>query len=496
MLRYKIGAKLQGSHKFIYADNQTTTFEQGTHYAIWYGDVNLPTWVDEAIIYQVFVDRFNPGLERGWWEGEDLRQPLGGTINGATEKLPFIKSMGFNTVWLTPIFNSPSHHGYDISDYYRIHPEFGTLEDFKELLDAAHQSQMKVILDFVANHCSDQHPFFQEALKNPNSQYHDYFVWKPWPYYACFYNVRTMPKFNLAYGQPARAYLLECAQYWLKLGVDGFRLDHAHGPEQDFWVDFRRVCESVKADHWNFAEIVQPADVLASYAGGVGGALDFLLCQALRSTFGQQDWPLSKLAAFLQSHAKYFNAQFPKPAFLDNHDMNRFLVIAKNNDRLLRLALLILFTLPGPPIVYYGTEVPLSQKKSIHAPGAQGFDEARLPMPWELADKFNLSTYISKLARMRQQNPILCQETWRVQHCDDHEELLVLSHGDTSGPFLLINRSEQEKVFSLPAKPGQKFIDWVDHQIYQRENNMLILSLQPNSGTLIGILDDLKEKRL
>jgi glycosidase len=118
----------------------------------------------------------------------------------------------------------------------------GSKDDFLELLDRAHQNQIKVILDFVPNHCSDEHPFFRDAHANPHSPYHDFFVWKEWPEYACFYNVKSMPKLDLSYGSPARAYLLECAQYWLALGVDGFRLDHAHGPEQDFWVDFRRAC--------------------------------------------------------------------------------------------------------------------------------------------------------------------------------------------------------------------------------------------------------------
>ena len=135
--------------------------------------------------------------------------------------------MGFNAIWLTPLV-SPSHHGYDSSDYYKINPKFGTMDDFLELIDTAHFLQIRVILDFVANHCSNEHSFFKDAVNNHNSQYHDYFVWKDWPNYESFYNVRSMPKVNLAYGSPAREYMLNCAKYWLEKGVDGFRLDYAH----------------------------------------------------------------------------------------------------------------------------------------------------------------------------------------------------------------------------------------------------------------------------
>ena len=94
------------------------------------------------------------------------------------EKLPYLKELGFNAIWFSPIFDSPSHHGYDISDYFRINPSFGTLEAFKQLILEAHKIGIKVILDFVANHCSDRHPYFQDALQNQDSEYHDWFVWK------------------------------------------------------------------------------------------------------------------------------------------------------------------------------------------------------------------------------------------------------------------------------------------------------------------------------
>jgi glycosidase len=396
-----------------------------------------------------------------------------------------MKSRGFNAVRLTPIFTNPSHHGYDISDYYQVNPRLGSLEDFRWLLDRAHQLDMKVILDFVANHCSSQHPFFVDAVRDPHSRYHDYFVWKQWPQYACFYNIQTMPKFNLAYGSPARDYLLESAQYWLSLGVDGFRLDYAHGPEQDFWVDFRQACTQFNPEHWTFAEIVQPADVQASYAGGVGGTLDFLLCQAIRLTFGQQTWCLSQFCGFLQHHFDYFPKDFSLPAFIDNHDMNRFLVAANNDDRLLRLALLVLYVLPGAPIIYYGTEVPINQAQSIHAKNAQGFDEARLPMPWEAMEHSTLPDYLQKLAQFRHAYPDIHQTGWEVYLCDDQREMLVLKKKASYEFFLFINRSPREEQFSIRVESKETFLDLITEETYLSTSNHLTVMVEPRSAQLL-----------
>ncbi|MBW6465087.1 MAG: hypothetical protein K0B06_01115 [Brevefilum sp.] len=486
MLRYKIGAELQGSSKILYADSQSEDFETATHFSTWYGEDTQPGWAERAITYQIFVDRFNPGEDRSWASYTDLKKPFGGTLQGIIEKMPFIKSMGFNTVWLTPIFDSPSHHGYDISDYYQINPRLGSMEDFMKLVKVAHLHKIKVILDFVANHCSSEHPYFQDAVSDPDSPYRDYFVWKDWPEYECFYNVRTMPKLNLSYGNPARDYLFKTAQFWLKTGLDGFRLDYAHGPEQDFWVDFRRACTAINPEVWTFAEIVQPPDVQANYACGVSGALDFLLCQVLRLTFGQREWPLDKFAAFLQNHFDYFPEDFSLPAFLDNHDMNRFLFTSELDEKLLKLALLVLYTLPGPPIVYYGTEIPLSQRQSIHEKGAQGFDEARLPMDWGAVEESDLPGYLAKLAEIRQTTPRIYQQGWKLFSSGDHKDFIVLTKTREEGLYLLINRSEKTVSWQLNETVFRIFVDLVTDHRFTVNDGQLSLSVEPHSATLLS----------
>ena len=486
MLRYRIGAKTADTELITYTDNQAHTVEDATHYSIWYGGGSNPEWAKQTILYQAFVDRFNPGAGKDWVQTSDICKPFGGTIDGVIEKLPYLKELGFNAIWFSPIFDSPTHHGYDVSDYFRINPNFGSLDDFKKLISEAHKLGIKVILDFVANHCSDRHPYFQDALQNQDSKYHDWIMWKGWPKYDSFFNVGTMPNFNLAYGSPAREHLLEAAKYWLDLGVDGYRLDYAFGPEHDFWVDFRRVCVTAKPDVWTFGELVLPADIQASYADSLGGSLDFLLCQALRSTFATETWELSQFAGFLDSHYRYFPEGHSLPSFVDNHDMDRFFTVADEDLQRLKLALLILYVLPGPPVIYYGTEVPLSQNQLIHAGGALGFDEARLEMDWQREATFELKSYFRALADVRLNNAFYAKDSWRVLILDDEDQVLVLTMDD-SEELLVINRSDQPKKLSLPVKGEEgEYLDLLTGEIHACSDYRLTISLEPVSGMVLS----------
>ena len=177
-----------------------------------------PDWLRQAVIYQIFVDRFAPDPDRSFADEADLSGFCGGTLRGITSRLDYLRDLGVNCLWLTPIFTSPSHHGYDATDYYAIETRLGSEADLRALIEAAHQRGFRVLLDFVANHLSQEHPAFQTAQRDPASPSRDWFFFKHYPAsYACFYDLPDLPIINT--DQPAvREYLIGAAQHWLKLG--------------------------------------------------------------------------------------------------------------------------------------------------------------------------------------------------------------------------------------------------------------------------------------
>ena len=319
----------------------------------------------------------DPGDGVPWKKPTNLSGFFGGTLRGAIQKLDYIQSLGCNAVWLSPLFASPSHHGYDGTDYYTVEPRFGTNAELIELIEKAHQRGMRIILDFVANHWSNQHPTFQAAQHDPDSEYRAWYTWQHWPdEYTSFFGVKGMPQLNLKH-KPTSDYLLRCVQHWLRKGVDGYRLDYAPGPPRTFWADFRQACKAVNPDAFLFGEVVSHSEVIASYIPHFDGCLDFLLADALRRTFVLETSTPLEFEAFLAAHEMYFPKDFSLPAFLDNHDMTRILYLAGEDKAKVRLAALVLFTLSAPPVIYNGTEVGVSQRNPLGR-----FEEARLPMPW------------------------------------------------------------------------------------------------------------------
>lgn len=373
----------------------------GTFDAYFVADDPTPEWAYDAVIYQVFVDRFNPGVGKSWLKPPTLAGFCGGTLSGVTEKLDYIAGLGANTLWLTPIFPSPSHHGYDASDYFEIEPRLGDKQDLRDLLEAAHARGMRVLLDFVANHWSDRHLTFQQAIQDPASPYVGWYNFKDYPQeYESFFGVKDLPQVNLHH-PAARQHMLEAAAYWLEFGVDGYRLDYAVGPTHDFWADFRRVTRSVKPDCWSFGEVVEPSDSQVSFHGLLDGCLDFILLEGIRQTFAFQRWDCTRFAEFLERHEAYFPPDFSRPSFLDNHDMNRFLWVVQGDKTLLKLAALCQFTLAGPPVIYYGTEAGLSQLRDTRQDGRGLPEESRLPMPWGEAQDASLLAFYTHLAALR-----------------------------------------------------------------------------------------------
>ena len=446
IVRYKIGGRVMGSDRWVFADNQARVLSEATEFAISVDDYDIPMWARDAVIYHIFLDRFYPGDGIPWKKPTNLSGFFGGTLRGAIQKLDYIQSLGCNAIWLSPLFASPSHHGYDATDYYTVEPRFGTNAELIELIEKAHQHDIRIILDFVANHWSNHHPTFQEAQHDENSEYRSWYTWQRWPdEYTSFFGVKGMPQLNLRH-KPTSDYLLKCAQYWLENGVDGYRLDYVPGPPHTFWADFRQACKAVNPDAFLFGEVVSHSGTIASYIPHFDGCLDFLLADALRKTFALETATLLEFEAFLAAHETYFPKDFSLPAFLDNHDMTRILYLADEDKAKVRLAALVLFTHSAPPIIYNGTEVGVSQRNPLGR-----FEEARLPMLWGDEQDENLLAYFQRLGALRKRFPALTSGRREVVHLNVQKGTYAyLRTSETNSVLIALNTSRRSQTIDIP----------------------------------------------
>ncbi|GAB4447118.1 MAG: alpha-amylase family glycosyl hydrolase [Anaerolineales bacterium] len=349
-------------------------------------------WWNDTVFYEIFVRSFYDS------NGDGI-----GDFNGITEKLDYLEGLGIRGIWLMPIHPSPSYHGYDVTDYYAVNPDYGTLDDFKRLLAEAHKRGIKIIIDFVMNHTSTKHPWFQQAL-TPGSPYHDWYVWSetdpgtpgPWGakawhrasnglyYYAIFWD--QMPDLN--YENPAvREEMKKITAFWLEeVGVDGFRLDAVR-----YLVEGDQLADS-KANHAFLEEWGRYYRSLNPQAFTVGeawtdnanvkkytdtnreldSAFNFDLSAAMLKL---NEGSVSSLRFTLQTTLRDFPEQ-DNANFITNHDMPRVMnQMGADKEQRARLAAGILLTAPGIPFIYYGEEIGMS--------GTKPDELIRTPMQWD-----------------------------------------------------------------------------------------------------------------
>ena len=360
-------------------------------------------WTRGATCYEIFVRSFSDS------DGDGI-----GDLRGLISKLDYINDgdprtrhdLGARCLWLMPVAESPSYHGYDVADHYAIERDYGTNEDFKRLVTAAHERGIKVLVDMVLNHASSEHPNFQQALRDTASPYRAWFRWSatqppeknPWGgtnwhhspardewYYGLFWS--GMPDLNYAHA-PVREEAKKVARFWLEeMGVDGFRLDaipflveeggrvqHAPGTHEVL-REYAAYVRSVKPAAFTVGEVWDSTGAMLPYypdqldahfafevADGIvnavrAGSAKGLLPPVLRL---QDALPAERWSPFLR-----------------NHDQPRTRTELGGDMRRARLASFLLLTMPGVPFVYYGEEIGMT--------GTKPDERIRTPMQWSAA---------------------------------------------------------------------------------------------------------------
>jgi len=356
-------------------------------------------WWNDRVFYEVFVRSF-----------KDSNGDGKGDIQGLISKLDYLNDgnpnttsdLGITGIWLMPIMESPSYHGYDVTNYMAVEQDYGTNADFAALIAACHQRGIKVIIDLVMNHTSNQHPWFTQSAANTTNSYRNWFLWSntnpgtPGPfsanawylqngsyYYGAF--ASSMPDLN--YNTPAvHTAFQDIASFWLNdMDADGFRLDavrylyESPGVVQDdprtiaFWRDFRSYYKSVKPDAFAVGEAWDVTSVAKQYTNnnGLDYCFEFDLSDNIITslTTGSATGLINKMNEVMGS---YPFLQWG--TFLTNHDENRLMSQLGNSTDKAKAAAALLLTLPGIPYIYYGEEIGIT--------GVKPDENIRTPMQW------------------------------------------------------------------------------------------------------------------
>jgi glycosidase len=446
--------------------------------------------------YEIFVYSFYDS------DGDGI-----GDLNGVAEKLDYIEEMGFNGIWLMPIMPSTTYHKYDVIDYCDIDEEYGTLEDFENLLAECHDRGIRVVIDFVMNHSSSKNQWFLDActyLKTlpedgepdlAECPYVDYYHFTKEPVGSTYYKVAgtswsyegafwsEMPDLNLE-SEALRAEFETIAKFWIDLGVDGFRMDAAlHFEENDTAANneilnwLYTYCTSLNPDFYMVSEVWDGEAVIANYyKSGTPSMFNFpassaegVLVKTARGTTGA-----SNLVSAMLNYQKTYSASNPDyidAVFLTNHDQVRVANNLVSNEDNLKMAAGLLMMMNGNPFVYYGEEI------GMKSSGTED-ENKRLPMYWsetdtegmtdgpaaadkdikssfpawdeQMEDETSLLNYYKRALRLRNENPEIARGTIELVSslCKGDQAAITKTYdGSTIG--IVYNTAEEETTVSI-----------------------------------------------
>jgi glycosidase len=443
----------------------------------------IPTniWWNDAVFYEIFVRSFSDS------DGDGI-----GDLNGIINKLDYLNDgnpatdtdLGVTAIWLMPIFPSPSYHGYDVTDYRAINPDYGTLEDFRNLVTQAHARGIKIVIDFVANHTSDLHPWFAASSQNQSKR--DWYVWEsshpnfngPWGqnvwhlrnnsyYYGIFWH--GMPDLNFK-NEEVTTEIKDVVRYWYEdIGVDGFRIDAVkhwieEGNQQDnspatlaWWRDFYQYQKSINPSLMTVGEAWTSTQNIIPYSDNrLDYCFEFDLATSIINSINSES--IDELRSKINQVTSNYKP-FQYGTFLTNHDQNRVYNQLNKSTAKAKLAASILLSLPGIPYLYYGEEIGME--------GIKPDEDIRRPMQWSMSANAGFSTaapwhdlnqnYSEFNVANQQADP---NSLWRhYQKWISHRKTVsALTTGSYKGvgisinsvfPFMRINNVNQESVLIL-----------------------------------------------
>jgi len=506
-----------------------------------------PDWVQDAIFYQIFPDRFarsNPATTL--WSGRlpDLGfEPWdapptyhgfkGGDLYGVVERLDYLTDLGITAIYFNPVFASASNHRYHTYDYYNVDPLLGGNQALRLLVDEAHKRNIRVVLDGVFNHASRGFWQFHHVLENgEGSPYRNWFYfdperlkgrrrWGAYPAtgeldalrngegslkalgYQAWWDLPALPKLNTS--TPAvRQFLFGVAEHWVRFGIDGWRLDVPAEIDDDaFWQEFRQRVKSINPEAYIVGEIWHEAQrwlqgdqfdavmnylvtgALIGFCGGARVNMDVLNQAGELKNRVHPDMDASWFGNEIDRLTGLYSPEITRAQLnlFDSHDTPRFLTCVSEDVASLQLAMLFMFTYPGAPCIYYGDEVGM---KGAHDP------DCRRAFPWD-ASNWNraLLDYTKAIIALRKEHVSLRRGTYQRLYADEHTFAFARKLDDNLLiPIMNTGDAHKKVSFSIEAltiNPYSPATIFGPDAHPHAEGNTLHLEIPPRSGTILRI---------
>jgi cyclomaltodextrinase len=498
-----------------------------------------PDWVRDAVFYQIFPDRFassarvaKPGPMEPWDSRPTYNGFKGGDLLGIVDKLDYLSDLGINALYLTPIFASASNHRYHTDNYFEVDPLLGGNAALRELLDAAHARDIRVVLDGVFNHSGRGFwPFHHVVETGGASPYIDWFYidrevlqrrgLQPYPNrelmrrvegagghkngdasmrelgYKAWWDLPALPKLNTN-NPHMREHLLSAAEFWLKFGIDGWRLDVAEEIDAGYWREFRARVRAVNPDAYIVAEIWREKPQWVS--GDTFDALmNYPLTEALLSFTAARHLDMGVIANqheyrdfvrpmnahdFARRLEHILTMYRPEAIsvqlnLLGSHDTPRFVTVAGGDRASLRLSMLAVMTLPGAPCIYYGDEVGV---EGSHDP------DCRRSFPWDEArwDR-GLLSFVQSAAALRHSYPALRRGAYKTLAAEGDAVAYAMSDAE-GGAIVVLNAGENaarlELAGSFESLSPAELPGWTPPRT-ERGDSGVSVEIEPRTGGVI-----------
>lgn len=440
-----------------------------------------PSWTEDSVFYQIFPDRFfngNPDISpenvQKWGTKPRFNSFMGGDLKGILEKIPYLKELGVNTLYLTPIFKSGSNHKYDTADYYEIDPCFGEKKDFKKLVDELHKNGMKIVLDAVFNHSGIDFFAFEDVCRNgEKSKYKDWFYIKKFPVdkdeiirryksakdgeswyldkdgndvrtYEMFAFYPYMPKFNTE-NRELKKYLIEAGKYWIReYKIDGWRLDVANEIDHQFWREFRSEIKALNPESLIIGEVWHNAEVWLrgdQFDSVMNYPLNHLLKHYIVSNTMDKEEFCHEINKIVIANTGQVNEMMLN--FLSSHDIERYYTACSGKKGKLLSSYAFIFTFIGIPMIYYGDEIGMKG-------GAD--PDCRRCMDWDEnnRDKKIFET-VKRLIKIRKENKALKKGSFSWIELDS-DLLSYIREYEEEKVLVILNNTPKPKKIEVPKE--------------------------------------------